>query len=169
MTRLLIALSVMATLGVLSTQAAVASTGATFTVNPELQQAILLLDSGEKVTANASTEVFTLQAPNGQSVSLTFAQVASGITGIPSEQQALIQQWRTKIRDQANKHTITNKHEPTLALPHGGVDLPPGDEQVYGAPVIDGNDPLSTLGDGNLSAVQSGTLGSGPVHRALVH
>jgi hypothetical protein len=128
---------------VLGVPVAGASNGPTITVNPDVRQALLILESGERITMNGMSDVFSLQTPHGQTFTFTFTQLAQSLTGIPSEQQALVQKWRASIGKPGNRFTITNTHEPTLALATDSGGLPPGSVVVQGVPGITDGDVAS--------------------------
>lgn len=151
-----------ATLGLLIPSTGMAGNGPTVTVNPDLQQAIMFLDGGEKISMNVLTQVFTFRAASGQSVSFTFAEVAQEITANPSEQQALIQQWSTEVSDPSNRFTITNTHEPTLSVISGPPNPPPGYFEIEGAPGIGGSNLPKSPVNGSFSSLQGGSTTPGP-------
>ena len=142
-----------------------ASNGPTITVNPDARQAILVLDSGERITMNANGDVFSLQTPHGQNFTFTFAQIAETLSGVPSQRHALVQQWRASVGNPGNRFTVTNTHEPTLSLATDAGRLPPGNVIVQGVPgIIDGDlasDPLEEQ-VGPMYSLSGGATTPGP-------
>lgn len=118
----------------LSAAPAVADTGPTLSVNPSLNRAFLVLDNGRTVTMDAATRTFTLRTAQGQTATVSFAQVAQFETSIPAEQQALVDEWIALVTDSGNEFTLTDSHQPTLAVSEPGLPGPPGYVDPYSLP-----------------------------------
>lgn len=126
----------------LSAAPAVADTGPTLSVNPNLSRAFLVLDNGRTVTMDASTRTFTLRTASGQIATVSFAQAAQFETSIPTEQQALVDQWIALVTDSGNEFTLTNSNQPTLAVSEPLLPGPPGYLDPYSLP---GDGPMLML------------------------
>ncbi|NGX15172.1 hypothetical protein [Wenzhouxiangella sp. XN24] len=111
----------------LSIAPVMADTGPTLSINPDLSRGFLVLDNGNTVTMDGVTQRFTLTTPQGGVLHLTFEEVAASHTGVPAEQQSLINQWVSTVTNPDNMFTSTDSHEPTLAVTSGGLPGSPGD------------------------------------------
>ena len=89
---------------------AAADTGPTLSVNPDLSSAYMVLDDGKIMTMDAATQTFTLRTAQGQTATVSFQQVAQLETSIPTEQQALVNEWIAMLDNPSNTFTLTDSH-----------------------------------------------------------
>lgn len=138
---------------------AAADTGPTLSVNPDLSSAYMVLDDGKIMTMDAATQTFTLRTAQGQTATVSFQQVAQLETSIPTEQQALVNEWIAMLDNPSNTFTLTDSHQPTLAVSQGGLEPPPGEWKIEGVP---GGGSHSTFMTGDEFGASTQSFPSGP-------
>lgn len=138
---------------------AAADTGPTLSVNPDLSSAYMVSDDGRTMTMDAATQTFTLRTAQGQTATVSFQQVAQMETSIPTEQQALVDEWISMLNNPSNTFTLTDSHEPTLAVSQGGLEPPPGEWKIQGVP---GGGSHSTFITGDEFGASTQSFPSGP-------